>query len=122
MCALPEDTIGFIPALGYVLANERCGVQVGLAAVRFGWPHYWSQIVVRNDSGINSLEDLAGKTWGAPSVTSTSGFLVPSAILSDAGIDPGEIVEIGGHTSAMLAVAQGNTEIVDLLKQAGATE
>ncbi len=38
MCASPEDTIGFIPALGYVLANERCGVQVGLASVRFGWP------------------------------------------------------------------------------------
>ena len=25
--------MGFIPALGYVLANERCGVQVGLARV-----------------------------------------------------------------------------------------
>jgi len=25
MCASPEDTIGFIPALGYVIANNRCG-------------------------------------------------------------------------------------------------
>ena len=26
MCASPDDTIGFIPAQGYVLANNRCGV------------------------------------------------------------------------------------------------
>jgi phosphonate transport system substrate-binding protein len=110
MCASPDDTIGFIPALGYVLANERCGVQVGLASVRFGWSVYWAQIVVRNDSGIETVEDLAGKTWGAPSVTSTSGFLVPSAVLIDAGIEAGEIVETGGHTNAMLAVAQGDVD------------
>ncbi|MCP4363545.1 MAG: phosphate/phosphite/phosphonate ABC transporter substrate-binding protein [Chloroflexi bacterium] len=110
MCASPDDTIAFIPALGYVLANERCGVQVGLASVRFGWPVYWAQIVVRDDSGIESLEDLAGKTWGAPSVTSTSGFLVPSAMLTDAGIETGEVVETGGHTNAMLAVAQGDVD------------
>jgi phosphonate transport system substrate-binding protein len=110
MCASPEDTIGFIPALGYVLANERCGVQVGLAAERFGWPVYWAQIVVRDDSGIESIEDLEGKTWGAPSVTSTSGFLVPSAVLSDAGIETGAVVETGGHTAAMLAVAQGDVD------------
>ncbi|MFO7663047.1 MAG: PhnD/SsuA/transferrin family substrate-binding protein [Chloroflexota bacterium] len=76
MCASPTDTIGFIPALGYVLANERCGVTAALASVRFGWPYYWSQIIVRSDSGIESIEDLEGKTWGVPSVTSTSGYLV----------------------------------------------
>ncbi len=110
MCASPDDTIGFIPALGYVLANERCGVQVGLASIRFGWSVYWAQIVVRDDSGIESIEDLAGKTWGSPSVTSTSGYLVPSAIFADAGIETGEIVETGGHTNAMLAVAQGDVD------------
>jgi len=110
MCASPDDTIGFIPALGYVLANETCGVQVGNAAVRFGWPYYWAQIVVRADSGIESLEDLAGKSWGAPSVTSTSGYLVPSVMFAAAGIEPGEVVETGGHTQAMVAVAQGDVD------------
>jgi phosphonate transport system substrate-binding protein len=93
-----------------VLANERCGVQVGLASVRFGWPVYWAQIVVRDDSGIESLEDLAGKSWGAPSVTSTSGYLVPAAALIEADIETGEIVETGGHTAAMLAVANGDVD------------
>jgi phosphonate transport system substrate-binding protein len=111
MCASPDDTVGFIPALGYVLANERCGVQAGLAAVRFGWPFYWSQILVRTDSGIETLEDLEGKTWGVPSVTSTSGFLVPSSQLIEAGITPGETVEFGGsHTSTALGVANGDVD------------
>ena len=110
MCASPADTIGFIPALGYVLANERCGVQVGNAAVRNGLPWYAAQFIVRSDSGIESLEDLAGKTWAVPSVTSTSGFLFPSAMLSDLGVEPGEIVEAGGHTQAILAVYNGDVD------------
>ena len=36
MCASPENTIGFIPAQAYVLANQSCGVQVALKSVRFG--------------------------------------------------------------------------------------
>ena len=30
MCASPDDTIGFIPAMGYALANSLCGVEPGL--------------------------------------------------------------------------------------------
>lgn len=110
ICANPDETMAFLPAFGYVLANERCGVQVGLAAVRFGWPVYWGQIVVRNDSGINSIADLDGKSWGIPFFTSTSGFLFPSAILAGAGVEASEIVETGAHTSAMLAVANGEVD------------
>ena len=36
MCAAPDSTIGFIPAAGYVIASNRCGVDVAAAAVRFG--------------------------------------------------------------------------------------
>ena len=110
MCASPDDTMGFIPALGYVLANERCGVQVGNAAIRFGLPWYAAQIVVRADSGIESLEDLNGLKWAVPSVTSTSGFLFPQAMFIDMGVEPGEIVEAGGHTGAMLAVYNGDVD------------
>lgn len=110
MCASPGDTIGFIPAQGYVLANERCGVTVGAAAVRFGLPWYAAQIVVRTDSGIETLEDLDGKTWGVPDFASTSGYLYPSAMFAEMGIEPGEIVETGGHSNAMLAVYNGEVD------------
>lgn len=104
MCASPEDTIGFIPAQGYVLASERCGVTVGAAAVRFGLDHYLAQFVVPADSDVETIEDLAGKTWAIPDFGSTSGYLYPLAMLKELGIEPGEIVETGGHPNAMLSV------------------
>jgi len=32
MCAAPDKTLGFIPAAGYIIANNRCGVEVAAAA------------------------------------------------------------------------------------------
>jgi phosphate/phosphite/phosphonate ABC transporter binding protein len=110
MCASPEDTIGFIPALGYVLANNNCGVEVGAAAVRRGLSWYTTQFLVQRDSGLESIEDLAGKKWAVPDLGSTSGYLYPSVMLKDAGVEPGEIVEAGGHPQAVLAVYNGDVD------------
>lgn len=110
MCASPSETIGFIPAQGYVLANQRCAVTVGAAAVRFGLSWYAAQFVVPMDSEIQSLEDLEGKTWCIPDVGSTSGYLYPSAMLTEMGITPGEIVESGSHNNSMLGVYNGDCE------------
>ena len=98
------DAIGFIPALPYVLANQKYGVQVGLATVRQGNSWYAAQYIVRADSGIKSLKDLQGKKWAVPSITSTSGYLYPKAQLAREKITPGEVVEAGGHPQAVLAV------------------
>ena len=110
MCASPDDTIGFIPAQGYVLANNRCGVTVGAAAVRFGLSWYAAQFIVPTDSSAESIEDLAGGTWCIPDFGSTSGFLYPSAAFAEAGVEPGEIVEAGGHSNSMLAVYNGECD------------
>jgi len=110
MCASPDDTVGAIPAQAYVLANDRCGITVGLASVRFGLPWYSAQIVVPFDSDIESIEDLEGLTWGVPDFGSTSGYLFPSAMFQAAGVEPGEIVETGGHTNAMLALYNGEVD------------
>lgn len=111
MCASPEDTIGFIPALGYVLANQLCGVQPGLAAERFGWNVYWTGFFVPRDSEYQSLEDLAGATWAYPDAGSTSGYLYPSSIFADMGIEVGETIEAGGHPQAVLAVYNGQADV-----------
>lgn len=110
MCASPENTIGFIPGMGYVLANQLCGVEPGLASERYGWNVYWTQFIVARDSDIQTLEDLDGKTWGIPDTTSTSGYLYPSALFADMGITPGEQVETGGHTQAVKAVYNGEVD------------
>jgi phosphonate transport system substrate-binding protein len=100
MCAAKGDTVAFIPGLGYVLAHDKCGVDVALATIRYGRTAYWTEFVVRRDSGITSLADLEGKKWAVPSLTSTSGYLWPSVLLQMQGITPGETVEAGGHPQA----------------------
>jgi phosphonate transport system substrate-binding protein len=110
MCASPENTMGFIPGLGYVLASNRCGVDVSFKAIRFGWSVYWAQILVPRDSDIQSIEDLEGKTWAFPDTGSTSGFMVPSLMFDEAGVTPGEQVEAGGHPQAALAVYRGEAD------------
>lgn len=110
MCASPDDTIGFIPAMGYALANQLCGVEPGLASERYGWNVYWAQFMVARDSDFQTLEDLEGATWAYPDVASTSGFLFPQAVFDDLGITIGESFEAGGHPQAVKAVYNGEAD------------
>jgi trehalose/maltose transport system substrate-binding protein len=110
MCAASDSSMGFIPAFGYVLANQLCGVEPALAAERFGWNVYWAQFIALRDSGIESLEDLEGKTWAYPDATSTSGFLFPSALFEEMGLTIGEATEAGGHTAVVKAIYNGEAD------------
>jgi phosphonate transport system substrate-binding protein len=92
------------------LANNRCGVTVGAAAVRFGLSWYAAQYVVAFDSPFESVEDLAGASWCIPDFGSTSGYLYPSAEFAAKGIEPGEIVEAGSHNNSMLGVYNGDCD------------
>ncbi len=111
ICASPEDTIGFIPAMGYALANQLCGVTPGLASERYGWNVYWTEFLVARDSDFQTLEDLEGATWAYPDVASTSGYLYPAAMFDDLGITVGETVEAGGHPQAVKAVYNGEADV-----------
>ena len=110
MCASPTDSMGFIPGLGYVLANQLCGVDVSFKAIRFGWSNYWAQVLVPRDSDVESLADLDGLTWAYPDAGSTSGYLAILPMLSEAGVEPGETLEAGGHTGAVRAVYNGEAD------------
>ncbi|MBX3047871.1 MAG: PhnD/SsuA/transferrin family substrate-binding protein [Anaerolineales bacterium] len=110
MCASPDNTMGFIPALGYAIANDLCGVDVAFKAVRFGFPVYWAQFLVARDSEFQSLEDLDGASWGYGTLTSTSGYLFPLVTLNGLGVTPGEATETGGHNQAAQAVYNGSVD------------
>ncbi len=110
MCASPADTMAFIPGLGYAIASQKCGVDVAFKAVRFGFPVYWAEILVARDSDIQTLDDLNGKKWGYGDVASTSGYMVPLVMLNDAGIEPSESVETGGHNQSVTAVYSGQVD------------
>ena len=110
MCASPTDTIGFIPAVGYVLANSLCRVELGLASVLFGWNVYWSQFLVARDSEFQTLEDLDGASWAYSTAGSTSSYLLPIAILDSLDITVSETLEAGGHPETVWAVYNGEAD------------
>jgi len=104
MCASPDNTMGFIPAQGYILANNLCGANVSLKAMRFGFDVYWAQFIVQRDSEFETLEDLAGATWAYPDATSTSGYIVPAGVFANLGIEVGDGIEAGSHDGVVRAI------------------
>jgi phosphonate transport system substrate-binding protein len=110
MCASPDNTIGFIPAQGYILASDLCGVDMQLKSLRFGYTEYWTQFIVPRDSDANDIFDFAGAKWAYPDATSTSGFLVPSGIFQKFGIKVGESFEAGGHSAVVRAIYNGEAD------------
>ncbi len=110
MCASPADTIGFIPGLSYVLANQLCGVKVAGKAVRSGIDWYAAMIVVARDSTYTKLEDLNGGKWAYPDPASTSGYLYPLYMFKEAGIIPGESIAAGSHDAVIKTVYNGEAD------------
>jgi len=71
---------------------------------------YHSVIVTRADSGIESIDDMAGKSLAYADANSASGYLFPRAELRLAGIDDdffGRVGFSGGHEQGVIAVLQG---------------
>ena len=110
MCASPDNTMGFIPAQGYILANNLCGANVSLKAMRYGFDVYWAQFIVQRDSEFETLEDLAGASWAYPDATSTSGYIVPAGIFANLGIEVGDGIEAGSHDSVVRAIYNGEAD------------
>lgn len=113
MCAGRAD-IGALNPFGYVLAHQKCGVEVVAVSVRFGLPYYLSQISVRADAGITKIEDLRGKRFAFVDPASTSGYLFPAAMLKKLGYDPdkffSQTVFAGSHNNVILAIYRGQVD------------
>ena len=75
-----------------------------------GKPYYRSNLIVRTESDIRSLEDLKGRSVAFASVHSTSGNLIPRYYLAMAGIhlkDLGSFKNLKHHDSVAKAVLSG---------------
>ena len=73
-------------------------------------PTYESVIITRLDTGIHDLTGLRKATVGLVEQQSTSGYLVPRAMLREAGLDPDEDVSLrlfGHHRAVIEAVISG---------------
>ena len=99
--ALRGETVDFVvsgPA-EYVVINKLTNAT---PIVGLGRPDYHCAIVVRADSGINTVADLKGKTVAFGDIGSTSNMLCPMQVLADQGLDPINDIK-KTHTSRNIA-------------------
>src|SRR6266511_5162271 len=93
MCAGSVDVGFFAPLQMTLLLNKQCGSPI-LGALRKDdtgqlSTTYKSQILVRTDSGITSLNDLKGKKLAFVDTLSASGYVYPTlTIKNKTGQDP----------------------------------
>jgi phosphonate transport system substrate-binding protein len=106
--------VAFLPPMAYVLGHSRYGIDVLLKVERKGKTVYRGEIIVRNDSGINTIEDLKGKKFAFVEAASASGHLYAKALLREHGIDVGSekdtVLFTGSHPSVVQAVMQGTVD------------
>lgn len=113
MCAGQVDMAFIAPLQMTLLLDKKCGTPI-LGALRLDETgklstSFNSQILVRTDTGINSLQELKGKKFAFVDPLSTSGHLFPLILVKQkTGQEPkaffSETIFAGSHPNAVLAV------------------
>ncbi len=100
--------VGWLPPLPYVLAHDKYGVDVALITKRNNAIVYQAVILARTDSGLNTMEDLKGKTFAYGDPLSTSGTLYPKHMIRLMGEDPEKFfantINAGKHDAVVSAI------------------
>src|SRR3989338_3962917 len=100
----------------YIIAANVADAEAIVNGVRRsdGKSDYHSIIVTKADSGIETLEDLKGKSFAFVDPASTSGNLIPRKMLIENGIDPDKDFSrsyyAGTHNAVEYAVANGKVD------------
>ncbi len=102
--------IASLNTFGYILANEKYGVQALITVLRFGSDTYQAQIIAKADSKIADIKDLAGKKFAYVDPASTSGYLLPAKMFKDNSVEPKETVFANKHDNVVTMVYQGQVD------------
>ena len=104
--------IAYLGAAPYVVMVARYGPKPILARqVVHGDPMVHGSFIVRQDSRIQSLKDLKGKRFAYADAQSTSGHIVPVAMLEREGVPESALASsssLGSHRNVALAVLAGD--------------
>ncbi len=110
----PQAHMASLATFAYLVAAEKGCAEAEMISSRYGAVTYNGQIFVRADSGIETVADLAGKSFCRPDPLSTSGWIAPSIQLRAEGINPdtdlGEIIDAGSHDAAVIGVYTGDCD------------
>ena len=94
-----------INTFGYILANEKYGVQARLKLMNRGRDEYYGQIIARAD-GPKTIQELNGKKFAFVDPASTSGYLLPLRLFKQEGVKLKEFMFAGKHDTVVRAVYQ----------------
>ncbi len=98
-----------LTTFSYILAKDikKYDVEAVLEVLRGNNERtYKAQIIAHKDSNIKSLEDLKGKKFAFTDPASTSGYILPSKLFKDKGIQLGETVFAQKHDNVVTMVYQ----------------
>lgn len=111
--------VAYMDSLPYILAKKEAPVEIIAVEKRNGRTDYDSLLVVRKDSPIKEVTELKGKKMAFTSQTSTSGYLMPLALLvqekqvsdyQQADKYFSQILYAGGYDKALQAVVSGQAD------------
>lgn len=108
--------IAFFGPFSYILAHSKYGAEAILRVLSSNdlKPTYNSLIITKPDSGIKTVADLKGHTFSFVDPASTSGYLVPSYVITQAGLDPTKDLKnpifAGNHVASLTAVLSGKVD------------
>ncbi|MBI5848650.1 MAG: phosphate/phosphite/phosphonate ABC transporter substrate-binding protein [Nitrospirae bacterium] len=95
----------------YSIAHVKFGAKVLVKALNNGKPFHKAVIITKSDSGINSLQDIKGRSFAFGDINSTSSHVVPRAMLLAEGIDLKDLQYynyLGHHDDVLKAVLNGD--------------
>lgn len=99
--------IAGINTFSYLMAHEKYGAEARLRIVREGGVvNYKGQFLARVGSGIDSIADIQGRSIAYVDPSSTSGYILPKALLDSKGIKPSEEVFAMKHDNVVTMIYQ----------------
>ena len=102
--------LAYLTPTTYLEAHKKFGAALLVKALRNGVPYTHSTIVVRAGGGISTVEEIKGKRFAFGDKMSTSSYLIPRAMLANAGIRLGDLKDyafLGHHDAVAEAVLAG---------------
>ena len=112
LCDEGDRAAAFLPALSTVWAQQQCGAQPALVGERFEAAWHAGMYLIPADNGITTLADLDGKRWGIPGEQAVATYELALAQMQRAEITPAEIVVYNGESNALLALLDGEVDVV----------
>jgi phosphonate transport system substrate-binding protein len=112
--------VAFICGYPYVLKHDQPHPVIDVLAApvvkapRYGnRPVYFSDLIVRKDSGVRRFEDLKGATLVYNEERSNSGYNMPRSFLIERGLTKGffgKVIRSGSHEESIRMVARGEAD------------